>query len=189
MYFTTQSNIWIIIIFCILLVMPFTKHEKEVAVMQSLYTVKFIFTVCITITCIVFCVFLGPFADKSYHPWSFYSLLLHVITPALAIGDFFIDKTRFSIGKKQIFMSAIPAFLYFGLAGILSVCGVDYGRGETYPYFFMNFNSPAGIFGFSNLLPNFMGSFYWIALFWLIMLGVALLYAKINKKLIENNDK
>lgn len=189
MYFTTQSNLWVLVIFAVLLILPFTKYGAECLVRKSLYTVKFIFTVSITITCIVFCVFLGPFAGDSYHAWSFYSLLLHVITPALAVADFFVDDVRYRLGTRQIFESTIPAFLYFALASVLCAFGVDYGRGEPYPYFFMNFNSPAGIFGFSFAPPNYIGSFYWIVLFWFIMLGMAALYVKLNSKTIKKDNK
>ncbi len=182
LFFTTQSNIWVLIIMAVLLVYPFTKQGKKDKWSQSLYTVKFVFTVSITITAIVFCCFLGPFADSSYHAWSFHSLLLHVIVPILTVADFFIDHTPVNLSGKTFYTLIIPSLCYFILAGILCAFKYDFGRGEPYPYFFMNFYSPAGVFGFSSTPPFIMGSFYWILLFLFIMIGVGKLLVKIKNK-------
>ncbi len=185
LFYTTQSNIWVLIIMAVLLVYPFTESAKNDKWTKSLYTVKFIFTVSIIITAFVFCCFLGPFADASYHAWSFHSLLLHAIVPALTVADFFIDDTPINISGKTFYTLIIPSLCYFILAGFLCAFKYDFGRGEPYPYFFMNFYSPAGIFGFSSTLPFVMGSFYWVLLFLFIMLGVGKLLVKIKNK--KNN--
>ncbi|MBQ9734633.1 MAG: hypothetical protein IJV95_02120 [Clostridia bacterium] len=185
LYFTTQSNIWVLLITAILLIYPFTKAGRENRWTQSLYTVKFIFTVSIAITAIVFCCFLGPFADESYHSWSFHSILLHAVVPSLMIADFFVDDTAVDLSGKTFFTIIIPPLCYFILAGVLCAFKYDYGRGEPYPYFFMNFYSPAGFFGFSDTPPFNIGSFYWILFFLLIMLGVGKLFVTIKKKSVS----
>lgn len=181
-YFTTQSNLWIVIMYAILIVYPFTQSGKAGKGVESVYTAKYIFSVSIAMTGIVYCCFLGPFADSSYHPWSINSLLSHAIGPVLATVEFFVDDTPIKIDAKRIWAVAVPSLCYFLLVMFLSAFNFDFGRGEPYPYFFMNFHSPAGFFGFSNVMPYMVGTFYWILLLLLMMLGVGLLFSKIKNR-------
>lgn len=192
LYFTGQSNLWIAITFLLTLFLTFGLKNYRYKWRDRLYVLKFVFTVSITITGIVFCFFLAPFADQSYHVWSFYSILNHVVTPILAVADLFLDEYKVRLKIKHVLLSTIPALVYFTLVGILGAFDYNFGRGETYPYFFMNFRSPAGFFGFASE-PNFFGTFYWLLFFGLIMIGVGYIYILINAKLIDksivNNKK
>ncbi len=175
LYFTAQSNIWIgltvlLIIFGILL-----KFSPKV--MEKLYILKYIFTVSITVTAIVFFFFLAPFADKSYHIWTFSGFLTHLFSPLFAITDYFIDKNKIAFNKKSVLYSIIPPLIYVLGCFLLTSLNVDFGRGENFPYFFMNILSPAGFFGFSNR-PPILGSFYWITVLSLITLLLGLFYKK-----------
>lgn len=181
LYFTAQSNVWLGITFIALLLLPLKKRNTETW-KKRLYLLKYLFTVSITITGLVFCTLLAPFAEDNYHPWGLCNLFTHVFSPLLAIIDFFIDPYRINIRKKQIFLTLIPPLAYFSSASILGAMHTDFGRGVNYPYFFLNFTSPAGIFGFSNVRPFFVGSFYWIFLFALVLLFFAYLYARFNSK-------
>ena len=187
LYFTGQSNLWIGITFLVTLLSTFGLKNYRYKWRDRLYLIKFVFTVSITITAIVFCFFLAPFADESYHVWSFYSILNHVVTPVLAVADLFLDKYKINLKTRHVLLSITPALVYFTLVGILGAFEYDFGRGETYPYFFMNFRSPAGFFGFASE-PNFLGTFYWLLLFGIIMTGVGYVYLLINEKLLENRS-
>ncbi len=177
LYFTNQSNIWVIIIY-FLSILPFAKKHKE-----SVFFCKYIFTVCITLTALMFCCFLGPFADKSYHAWSISGILTHAITPALVLCDFAIQKQRFLINKKAIFYTLIPPIIYLILTSILFFINLDFGRGENFPYFFMNYFSPAKLVGFSSVLPYFMGAFYWLILILFLILFLGFFFQKLNNNL------
>ena len=171
LYFTAQSNLWVGVIFLALLLF----HKSE----RKLYLLKYIFTVSITITGIVFCCLLAPFSDESYHPWSFPNLLTHVFTPMLVIIDFFLDG-RYSLRKREVFLATLPPLFYFGFVTVLEGLRADFGRGVGYPYFFFHYRSPAGIFGFSSIRPFFIGSFYWFAILLLLTLGLGWLYARLT---------
>lgn len=178
LYFTAQSNLWIGLTMLALVVFSL-RGKKPPA---WLYVLKYVFTVSITLTGLVFCFLLGPFADESYHPWAFSSWLTHAITPALAVAEFFTDEERIPLRGKQVLLSVVPPLLYFIPATLLCVFNTDFGRGEPYPYFFMNYRSPAGIFGFSDEPPFVVGSFYWYLLFSLIVLGIGFLYIRLHNK-------
>ena len=173
LYFTAQSNLWVGGIFLALLCFP--KHKEK------LYLFKYIFTVSITVTGLVFCGLLAPFSDESYHPWTSPNLLTHVFSPIFAISDFFIDE-RYSLSKKQRLCVLLPPIFYFAETLFLEFFQIDFGRGVGYPYFFLCYDSPAGVFGFSANPPFFMGTYYWVAIFSLLTLGLGGLYAHKREK-------
>ena len=81
----------------------------------------------------------------------------------------------------------IPPLLYAIYAGIAYVARWEFSRGVHYPYFFLNWGSPAGAFGFTQGLP-YMGCAWWILLILVLLLAVGygyLLVLDITKKSIE----
>lgn len=181
MYFTAQSNLWIGITFVLVLFFPFLKIKNRRQWQRKLYIAKYIFTVSITMTGIVFCAVLAPFAPPDYRPWAFCNVLTHIVTPILAVADFLSDKMRIRLTARHVFASLLPPFFYFTTASVLGAFHFDFGRGEPYPYFFMNYHSPAGFFGIVRERP-FIGSFYWWMFFIALMLLIAYAYASINAK-------
>ena len=182
LYFTQQSNIWICLIcvaFAVLSILELKKSRFYIS--KVIYALKFVFTISITITGIIFCALLAPFAEN-YNAWSFSSILTHVIVPLLSIADFFIIDVRLPVKRSFVFYSVIPPLFYFIFASILSILHVDFGRGDTYPYFFMDLNSEVGLFGFKNGdLPQ-LGTFYWIVAILLLILGISWSYYGIKKR-------
>ena len=193
LFFTGQSNLWIGIlsfILAILIIIKLTTHKD--CVKDWLYTLKYVFTVSITLTGFIYCCILGPFAGKSgaiLHTWSLSSWLTHIIVPVLSIADFFIDDYKYVFKKRHVWYSIIPPALYLAFCAILGVFNIDFGKGETYPYFFLNFNSPAGFFGFSDQKPFVMGSFYWIIIFLLMTLSFAFLLVFIHPESIKKRKQ
>ncbi len=182
-YFTQQSNIWIGILSLVMAfayVIEWRKGKKVVK--DYMYILKFVFTISITITGVIFCSILGPFADADYNAWSFNSIITHAIVPILAIIDFFIDDYEIVFKKRVMFYSLIPPFSYFVFAGALSLLKVDFGRGETYPYFFMDFSSKAGLFGYvaNEGQRPIVGTFYWLIVIFLLFLSISFLYYRLH---------
>ncbi|MBE7081155.1 MAG: hypothetical protein E7372_01175 [Clostridiales bacterium] len=186
LYFTNQSNIWIFIIMTLSL---FTFSRKGNYNKYSMFIARYIFITSIILTAVIFCCFLGPFADKSYHAWSVSGILTHIAVPLFAVIDFFTQNERFFINKKVALLSIIPPLFYLILTTILFYFNIDFGRGENFPYFFFNYHSPAGFFGFSSVSPYFIGSFYWIILMFLLLLFFAFLLIKMNNKIYLKRDK
>lgn len=181
LYFTTQSNIWIGVTMLLIVLMPHGKRKNDEKYKRALYTLKYIFSVSITVTGMVFCFLLAPFADESYRPWSLTSVMTHVLTPVFSVIDLFVDEEKIELNGKNVLATTIPPFCYFVFAVVLGLCNVDFGRGETYPYFFLNFHTEVGFFGFAGGdLPQ-MGSVYWIVLLLLLILSLGALYAKLHK--------
>ena len=182
LYFTTQSNIWIGIIYLCILVLSKTNPNKRLQ--ESFHHCKFIFVVCILMTGFVFCLFLAPFADQSYHPWSIYSIMAHVITPILALLDFYLDEYVYDFHFSHIISVIIPPLIYYALAIALGYFNLNFGRGEPYPYFFLKLNSQAGIFGFSINSLQIFGTFWWLLFFSLVMISIGFILIKTHPKML-----
>ena len=169
MYFTIQSNIAIAVICavgCYLLM-------QDRSISYAWYIVKLVGTVSITLTGVVFVVMLAPvLGDKA---WNIQNTLTHVVVPVAAIADFFVIASGSGIGKKDVVYVTIPPLLYVIYAGIGYIRKWEFALGVNYPYFFLNWGSPAGAFGFSNELP-FMGCVWWILILSGFLVAVGLCY-------------
>ena len=177
LYFTQQSNLWIGITSLAFAIM-LAKGEIPEKRLKIISVFKYIFTVSITVTGIIFCALLAPFAD--YDVWYFASVLTHVVVPILSILDFFTNKNIVKIDKKYVWFSLIPPAAYFIFASILGILGVDFGRGVAYPYFFMDYYSELGLFGFLAGRPPQFGSFYWLVFFLIFIYFLGFAYYKIH---------
>ena len=176
MYFTVQSNIFIAAV-CAL---GAYFMKKDMTVPDAWFIVKFVATVSITLTGVVFCVILAPTMGAA--AWNFQNTLTHVVVPAAAIADFFVTGIYGDLRKEHNIFVIIPPMLYVVYAGIGFACNWNFGFGHNYPYFFLNWGSPAGAFGFSGQFP-FMGTVWWILLLLGFIILVGRLYISVLNRL------
>ena len=172
MFFTIQSNIavaLISVIGCCLML-----RDKAVGAIWPV--IKFVGTVSITLTGMVFAFVLAPTFWAS--AWSPQNTLTHVVVPVAAVIDFFVVSPAFEIKPRNTIWVIVPPILYAIYAGIGFVRGWEFIEGINYPYFFLNWGSPAGALGFSKELP-FMGCVWWILLLLVFLLGIGRLYLAI----------
>ena len=171
LYFTQQSNLWIAAA-SFALAWVLLQPEVNERHLRIIGLFKYIFTVSITLTGIIFCALLAPFAD--FPMWYLSNVLTHVVVPVLAVLDFFTDRWIFPVTKKEAAYGLIPPAAWFCFAGVLCMLRVDFGRGEPYPYFFMDFYSEVGMFG-AQAIPGErpqLGSFYWFLVILALVLGL-----------------
>ena len=176
MYFTIQSNIAIALI-CAVGAVWLACGRK---IPNAWYTVKFVGTVAITLTGVVFCFVLAPTLHAA--AWNLQNILTHVIVPIFAVADLFVTGVCGEIPKRHVFYIVLPPLAYVIYAGIGYLRGWNFGMGVNYPYFFLNWGSRAGAFGFSKELP-FMGCVWWILALLGFLLAVGYLYLFILDKL------
>ena len=176
MYFTIQSNIAIAVICAVggILLLRGAPAGKAWAV------VKLAGTVSITLTGVVFVVMLAPVLGN--RAWNVQNTLTHVVVPAAAIADFFVAVSGTEIRRKNVLFVAIPPLLYVIYAGIGYVRGWEFARGQNYPYFFLNWGSPAGAFGFSKELP-YMGCAWWLLILLAFLIAVGWCYAALADRM------
>ena len=169
MYFTIQSNIAIAIV-CAVGLFLLLRHGP---VSRPWYAVKYVMTVSITLTGVVFCFVLAPTMGK--HAWNVQNVLTHVVVPVAAIADYFVTGVCGRLRKRSVFLVTLPPLAYAIYAGIGYIRGWQFAPGVRYPYFFLNWGSPAGAFGFSDRLP-FMGCAWWILALLIGLILVGYLY-------------
>ena len=196
MFFTGQSNFLIGIlqlVLGILLIRSFKSGKYELDTIP--YILQLICTVAITVTGIIFCGVLAPVFLASGAPLSVilspYQMLLHVVVPLLSIVDFlcFTRPLNFTYKFRDFVWPISYPLFYLAFQVICYVRGIEFYPGVTYPYFFMNWGSPAGVWGFSKEMPYFMGGGYWIIIILLLVLGISFLYLRIvNKHIVKCRD-
>ena len=183
MYFTTQSNIWIGLWSLFLLIVMIIEHvKKKVIRKRYMYVVKLIFTISITLTGVMFCGFLAPTATN-YNPWTLNNLLTHVISPLASLIDFFVDDFKVIYKKSDSILTLIPPLYYLIFALICYFADWKFSDGNNYPYFFLNFGSPVGMFGFSDDPLYFMGTFYWILAMGILVISCGYAFLQIKTKI------
>ena len=170
LFFTIQSNIWIGATCIIGIALMLSKAP----ITNWMYSIKLIFTVSVTLTSVVYCTILAPFmGSKAY---TFASTLLHVVGPIAAIADFFVYDCYHLYKKWECLAVTLPPLYYLVFAGIGYVLNWDFGYGgHNYPYFFLNWGSPAGAFGFSDEFP-FIGVFYYVVILLVVVICIGSLY-------------
>ena len=188
LYFTQQSNLWIAatsLVFAALLLRA-DVQEKTLRIMGLF---KYIFTVSITVTGIIFCGLLAPFADMPV--WYLSNVITHVVVPVLAVIDFFTDAWIQPLRKRDALYAMIPPAAWFLFASVLCALRVDFGKGEPYPYFFMDFYSEVGLFG-AKATPGerpMLGSFYWFVLLLVLIFGLCFAYRAWHQKIWARLEK
>lgn len=169
MYFTIQSNILIAVICLVGGVLMLRKKPIPVA----WQVVTFVGTVAITLTGVVYCTMLAPLLGN--YAWRLNNVLTHVVVPVAAILDFFVMGEAGRIPRRSVLLVTLPPLAYAVYAGIGYLAKWEFSDGVYYPYFFLNWGSPAGAFGFTDSLP-YMGCAWWILLIFLFLIGVGWLY-------------
>ena len=182
MFFTIQSNIAIALISA-----PEILWMVKGTVPGRIFLIiKFAGTISITLTGVVFTVVLAPTLGS--FAWLIQNVLTHMVVPVLAIVDFFLIGTYGDLDKKTVPFVILPPLFYAIYAGIAYVAGWEFSEGINYPYFFLNWGSPAGAFGFSSELP-FMGCVWWILILLMFLLGIGFLYLWILGKIRKRTGR
>lgn len=180
MYFTIQSNIaiaglcaWGAYLLC-----------RKAEISDTWLLVKFVGTVSITLTGAVFCFVLAPTMGAG--AWSPANLLTHVVVPVCSVADFFVTGVAGDLKKRHIFYVVIPPIAYVLFAAYGYVRSWAFTPSTNYPYFFLNWGSPAGAFGFCDGLP-FMGCMWWILLLLSLFLLTALGYLALLNRMKQRS--
>lgn len=169
MYFTIQSNIAVALLSLAGAVWMLSGKP----VTRAAQVIKLVGAVSITLTGVVFCFVLVPVLGGN--AWNIQNVLTHVVVPVVSVLDLFVTGSCYPYRKRDIPWVIVPPLLYAVYAGIGYAAKWEFAPGTHYPYFFLNWGSPAGAFGFSDELP-FMGCMWWILLLLLFLLAVSAVY-------------
>ena len=185
-FFTVQSNIFIIVMSLLFLVNDvMLLINKKSFVNQTLLLIKYVATVAITITFIVFFTLLAPLMGVDYL-LSFNNFSLHAIVPILAIIDFILFDTDINLTYKNSLLATIAPISYVVFVYIGAIFKLRYGENLYYPYFFLDFEKNGFFFekGF-GIIP-------WIIILLAGICGLGFLYCliiKLRQKSLSNEKK
>lgn len=190
LYFTTQSNIWIMLI---ALVMVFYDLAKK-AVPKAVYIIKYIFTVSIMVTGIVYNLILAPqyaiYFGSFFKAYSMSVTLLHVVVPLLAFISYILfDENPFK--RKFNLLGYTMPMLYFLFIIVLSIVSTnDYifdgmdGSPSRFPYFFLDYINN----GWFTLTGNIakLGVFYWFLISLVLVIVIGQLLRFTQRKIFQS---
>ncbi len=185
-FFTVQSNIFIIVMSLLFLVNDvMLLINKKSFINQTLLLIKYVATVAITITFIVFFTMLAPLMGVDYL-LSFNNFSLHAIVPILAIIDFILFDTDINLSYKNSLLATIAPISYVIFVYIGAIFKLQYGENLYYPYFFLDFEKNGFFFekGF-GIIP-------WIIILLAGICGLGFLYCliiKLRQKSLSNETK
>lgn len=182
LYFTIQSNVTIMVVTAIFLVSEILELTKGKGFTNTnvWLMIKFVFTVAITVTFLVFFLVLAPNGASWKYLLSINNLCVHAFVPILAIIDLILFDYKIKIEKYMpIWGIAMPLYYAF-FSLICSFAGVTFGTQDgvdlIVPYFFLDYEK-YGWFSFNDGL----GVAYWIVIMALFMSGLSFLLAYFTK--------
>ena len=175
-FFTVQSNIFIMLIALLFLVNEVVQLiSKKNLINQVLLHIKYVATIGITITFIVFFTMLAPLMGMDYL-LSFKNFSLHAIVPILAIVDFFLFDTDIQLTYKSSLLAAIPPVCYVAFVYIGAFFKIQYAKDLYYPYFFLNIDTNGFFFE-----KGTMGVIPWIIILLAFIIGLGCFYCLLMK--------
>ncbi len=185
-FFTNLSNIFIDVAMLVFIAQDISmlKNGGKTPLSNGWYVIKFMATISITLTFLVYLLLLAPTNENgplyAYFHDGAGSFGVHFVTPVLAIIDFLLFDYRMKSNRKHVLFAVIPPLCYVGLVVFLAACGVRWYGNMYAPYNFLNFGAPTGWFGFDiKQMSSYslgIGAFYMIVVLLLIFLGIGKLY-------------
>ena len=150
MYYTIQSNIFVVVLFGILVVKTAIglKNDGKHGNVDYTPRLAFVCMVDIFITFLVFWTLLAPQLSKlseGYSMWSFTNLATHGITPILLIIDYYMFTPFGRLKYRDTYYIAIFPVLYLVMSTIAGFSGYTYALSENgsvtrFPYFFIDYD-------------------------------------------------
>jgi hypothetical protein len=146
LYYTTESNILVLVMFGVLIVRTAADLKNNGAAGGASYyeRVSAIVALSITVTLVVFWGLLAPYIGGGWGLFSFTNLQVHAITPLLMVFDYLFFAEPGKLKKYDPWIFACIPLAYFAQSTVLGFSGVRYGAqfgsSARFPYFFVDFD-------------------------------------------------
>lgn len=186
-FFTVQSNIFIMLMALIFLINEVVVLiTKKSFINQALLHIKYVATIAITVTFLVFFTMLAPLMGVDYL-LSFNNFSLHAIVPILAIIDFFLFDKDINLTYKTSLFATISPISYVIFVYIGAIFKLQYGENLYYPYFFLNIDTNGFFFE-----KGTMGVIPWVIILLGAIIGLGCLYCffmKLRQKGLKKSSE
>lgn len=184
LYFTIQSNIAIIAITIVFFILKLvqTKTKKRL-INNTLLHIKYVFTLGITITFLVFFILLAPTSEPSYLS-SLTNLTVHCFVPILAVLDFFLFDNDIRFNQVSPLIGTLFPLAYLGFVFICIASNIRF-NGDLVPYFFLNYETH----GWFDITENRIGVFYYIIILLALIILLGYLFALVSSFIHKKSNK
>ena len=172
LYFTMQSNILVALISLIFIIYDILKHK----IPNILYILKYIFTVAITLTFLVFNFILVPYMNIP-NIYDLANILLHIISPICTILSFILDNNFKNKNNYYILGITFP-LIYLIFTYILYFLPYNIFIDSKFPYFFLDFEK----YGWFSIKNNSIGVIYYYIIILVMTLGISKILLILNNK-------
>lgn len=130
-------------------------------------SVRFVITIMILVTLIIYNTLLGNMFDPTY--WRVRNVIMHLVGPMMVVLDFLLFNPKNNLKWRAIMESLILPYLYVIVTLIIGLFT------NSYPYFFLDVNN----IGYSGVLG-------WVFILTLGFLVLSLALVSYNKFLLKN---
>ncbi len=172
LYFTYQSNLWVLLITAVYLVFAIQNLlGGNARIPHVLAVARYTVAVAISITMIVYWAILAPTRPiQSVMTWN--SQLLHTVVPLLFIADFLLFNRGEPVRLSGVLWTLVLPLYYLIFTFVFQAAThYTFSSGRHYPYYILDvdkfgwFGSPAG-----------MGVFWWLVMILCLTLALGFLF-------------
>jgi hypothetical protein len=146
LYYTTQSNILVLVMTGILAVRTALALKRDGVQGSASFFERpsAIVMLSISVTFLLYWTMLAPHTSDSASIISFSNLQVHTFTPLFMMFDYFFFAERGKLKNRDPFLFALIPYAYLAQCTILGFSGVRYhvdgGQSTRFPYFFVDFD-------------------------------------------------
>ena len=129
-FFTVQSNIFMGIAALLYAINEILHLKKGIELNRTLFIIKYIATICVTITFFTVALFLAPVFYKDNYFALFYdtNFLFHLVIPVLSMIIFIFLENRSDMNIKITFLGIVPYIVYSIFYVILAITHMENGK-------------------------------------------------------------
>ena len=172
LYFTYQSNIWVMLVTAAYLV-PAVRRliTGRCRIPHALEIIRYVAAVSISITMLVYWCILAP-TRPATSIFTLDSQLLHTVVPLLFIADFLLFDRGKPVSVPGILWATVPLVYYLVFTfAYAAMTDFRFSSGRKYPYYILDVEA-SGWFGSGSGL----GVFWWLLIILCLALALGALY-------------
>lgn len=147
-FFVYYTNISNLIAYALMITLWLSDYKtfKGIPTNFKYQNVRFVITILILVTLIIYNTLLGDIFDPGY--WRVRNVIMHLVGPLLVVGDFLLFSKPNSIGWKAILYSLVLPYTYVIVTLVIGLFT------HSYPYFFLDVNDIGyiGVLGWVSVL-------------------------------------
>ncbi len=179
LYYTVQSNLLVMAIAIISIIFESRKLQGK-SIPNVVYTIRYVGTVAITLTFLVFSVMLTPVLiaqGEGDYLRSIGNFIVHTFVPLCAILDWCFYGKSSHFKTLHILLTLLAPLYYLIFALVRSFLGLTIS-GNHVPYFFLDYKK----LGWFNISEAGIGVAWWIVILIIALVGMAWGFKKIRNR-------